>query len=65
MSEIVRFKFQVIVIRLLLKQPFGVGVSSKYGKKLKLAAKIGLTKCFLMTSSPWIINVYIHSHRRN
>ena len=36
-QKIVRFTFQMIVIRLPL----------------------------LMTSSTWIINVYIHSHRRN
>ena len=44
----------MVVIRLPLKQPSGVGD----GKKLELAAKIGLTKCFLMTSRTWIINVY-------
>ena len=62
---IVRFEFQMIVIRLPFKQPLGMGVWSKYGKKLELAAKLGLTKCFLMTSWIWIINAYIHSHRRN
>ena len=31
------------VTRLPLKQPSGVGVWSRYGKKLKLAAKICLT----------------------
>ena len=55
----------MIVIRLPFKQPLGMGVWSKYGKKLELAAKLGLTKCFLMTSWIWIINAYIHSHRRN
>ena len=64
-QKTVRFKFQMIVIRLSLKQPLGVGLWSKYGKKLELAAKIGLTKCFLMTSLTWIIDVYIHSHTRN
>ena len=64
-QNIVRFKFQMIVIRLPLKHPLGVGVWSKYGKKLELAAKIGPTKCFLFTTSTWIMDVYIHSHRRN
>ena len=36
----VRFKFQMIVIRLPLKQLLGVGVWSRYGKKLELAAKM-------------------------
>ena len=49
-QKIVRFKFQMIVIRLPLKQSSGLGVSSKYGNRLELAAKIGLAKCFLMTS---------------
>ena len=64
-QKIVRFTFQMIVIRLPLKRPLGMGIWSKYGKELELAVKIDLTKCFLMTSSTWIINVYIHLHRRN
>ena len=36
----------MIVITVPLKQPLGVGVWSKHGKKLELAAKIGLSKCF-------------------
>ena len=55
----------MIVMRLPLKQPSGVGVWSRYGNKLKLAAKIRLTKCIFMTSLKWLINVYIHSHSRN
>ena len=51
LRKIVHFKFQMIAMRLPLKQPLGVGVWSRYGKKLKLAAKIRLTNCFLMTSS--------------
>ena len=47
-------------MRLPLKQPSSVGVWSRYGKKLKLAAKIRLTKCFLITSSTWLNNVYAY-----
>ena len=47
----------MIVVRLPLKQPSGVGVWSRYRKKFELAAKKRLIKCFLMTSSTWIINV--------
>ena len=36
-------------MRFPLKQPWSVGVWSRHGKKLKLAAKIRLTKCYLMT----------------
>ena len=61
----VRFKLQLIFMRLPLKQPSGAGVWSRYGKKFKLTAKIRLAKCFLMTSSAWLIIVYIHSHTRN
>ena len=53
----------MIVMRLPLKQPSGVGVWSRYGNKLKLAAKIRLTKCIFMTALKWLINVYIHSHQ--
>ena len=38
---------------------FERGVWSRHGKKLKLAAKMDLTKCYLMTSSTWLINAYI------
>ena len=55
----------MIVIRLILQQPSGVGAWFRHGKKLRLAAKIRLTKCFLMTSSTLLINLYIHSHTRN
>ena len=54
----------MIGLRMPLKQLSGVGVWSRYGKKLKLAAKIRMTKCFLMTSSTWLINVYIYPHTR-
>ena len=63
--KIVRFKSQMIVIRMPLKQPSSDKVWSRQAKKLELAEKIRLTKCFLMTSSTWIINVYAHSHIRN
>ena len=44
--KIVRFKFQMIFMGLPLKQPSGVEVRPRHDKKLKLAAKIRLTKCF-------------------
>ena len=43
-------------------QPSGVGIWSRYGKKSKIAAKIRLTKCYLITSSTWLINMYVHFH---
>ena len=48
-----RFELQVIVMRLSFKQPLGMGVWKRYGKELKLAARICLTKCFLITSLTW------------
>ena len=59
--KIARFRFQVIAIRLPPKQSSGVWGMAEYGKKLKLAAKIRLTKRFLMASSAWLI----HLHTRN
>ena len=52
-QKFVRFELQVIVMRLSLKQPLGMGVWKRYGKELKLAARICLTKCFLITSLTW------------
>ena len=51
----------MIAIRLPPKQSSGVWGMAEYGKKLKLAAKIRLTKRFLMASSAWLI----HLHTRN
>ena len=53
------------VMRMPLQEPSGVGVWSRHRKKLKLGVKICLTKCFLMTSSTWLIHLCIHSHTRN
>ena len=58
----IKFQFQMVVIKLPLKQRLGVRVWWRYGKKLELAAS--LTKRFLITSSTWIINVYIDSHTK-
>ena len=43
---ITRFKYQMTIMGLPLKQPSTVRIRSGHGKKLKLAAKIRLTKCF-------------------
>ena len=42
-QNIVRFKFQMIFIRLPLKQPSGAGVWSRHDNKLELTAKINLS----------------------
>ena len=63
--KIVCSKFQMIVMRLSLKEPLGMGQWSRYSKKLNFQQKYPLTKCCWMTSSTWLITVYIQSHTRN
>ena len=53
------------VTRLPLKQLSGVGVSSRYGKKLKLASKNTPGNVFFDDLINMLINVYTHSHTRN
>ena len=43
----------------------GRGSIVKTCEKLKLAAEIRLIKYYLMISSTWLINVYIHLDTRN
>ena len=61
-QKIVHFKFQMIVVRLPLKQPSGVGVWSRYRKKFELAAKKTPDKVFFddLINVDNQCNIYIH-----